>query len=112
MRLHDKYKVPMMDREAFDDSLRRARSFGVWVQISPWLQTCLPITKTQALELGNYGLQTGGAIYGQLCEGDGNGCLELSLSSQWLETVRGFEAAKSAALAKLTKEEQKLLGLA
>lgn len=77
-------KVPVMDREYFDSCLRGAKRFAVWVQVCPALQRLVPITKEDALDIANDGLKFG-YIWGMLSE---DGCLEISLTSQWMDTLR------------------------
>lgn len=80
--------VPAMDREYFQKCLAQANHFGVWVQVSPYLQTLVELTKEQATQLGEYGLADGKTpIYGKLCDSRGGGVLELSMNSQWLDRL-------------------------
>lgn len=75
-------KVPLMDREAADRYFSVARSFAVWVQVNPALQRLVPISKADAVDLVYDGLKFG-YVWGQVCEG----CLELSLTSQWMSRI-------------------------
>ncbi len=72
---------PTLTREQFKDCLNRARSFGVWIQISPVRQMLWPISEQTAKEIADEGFENG-PIWGQLCQ---NGCLELSITSQWYD---------------------------
>lgn len=74
--------VPVMDREYFELCLRTATDFAVWVQINPALQRLVYITKEQARDIGYDGLKFG-YIWGNF----EYGCLQISLNSQWLDTL-------------------------
>ena len=86
-------QVPVMDREYFEQCLGQATSFAIWVQVNPALQRLVPITKEDALDIANDGLSFG-YIWGQLSDG----CLELSLTSQWLDRISKDEDERQAAI--------------
>jgi hypothetical protein len=73
-------KVPVMDREYFEECLQRANRFAVWVQVNQIVQCDLPITREQAIEVAEYGFENGGCVWGMLLDG----CLSVSLTSQWM----------------------------
>lgn len=80
-------KVPVMDREYFEDCMKYARTFEVVIQITPYYQIFLDITKEQALKIANQGLDSGTApIWGMFSNYSNK--LTLSLSSQWLDTLK------------------------
>jgi len=80
-------KIPVLDREAFEDCFERASGFGVWIQINSSYQICLDITEEQAREIADRGFRGGtGPIWGKFSEYDKK--LELSLNSQWTDRLK------------------------
>lgn len=82
---HDKDRcfAPTLDRQEFDDELRRCHSVAVWVQVNPAYQTLVPITKEAAIEMTARALQIM-PVWGRMSP---EGCLELSLTSQWMDSI-------------------------
>lgn len=76
--------VPTLNREQFEKYLKMASSFAVWVQVCPALQRLVTITKEQAIDIGYDGLNFG-PIWGMFSQ---KGCLEISLTSQWLDRLK------------------------
>lgn len=83
-------KVPVMDRECFEREIRHAQKFGVWVQVNSAFQICLDITKEQAREIAEAGFGVSDVVWGQRCSVTGR--LELSITSQWQDSLRAAEA--------------------
>lgn len=99
-------KVPVMDREAFDDALARAKSFAVWVQVNPALQRLVPISREDAIDIANDGMKIM-PIWGQLSH---SGCLELSITSQWLARLEELTPRQQAYKTELVKYLNKQIG--
>ncbi len=78
-------KVPVMDREYFNECLERAEVFSCWVQISPAYQNKILITKDQAIQLVDKALYIM-PIWANFFEPDRE--LSISLPSQWLDKLK------------------------
>lgn len=76
--------APVLDAQYFEECLKRATSFAVWVQVNPALQRLVPISREDAIDIARDGLRIM-PIWGMLTDA---GRLELSLTSQWMDAIR------------------------
>ena len=82
---------PVLDKEYFEFCLKRAKSFAVWVQVNPALQRLVPISREDAIDIATDGLRIM-PIWGML----NDDCLELSLTSQWLDSIAAEKEQQEA----------------